>query len=72
MSLLEGANEDQGLRYFVSRSQTLPELHWTRAIAEDLLRAVEPYVEVRAREDDVEAGRPVKFLVTVGMPAQQS
>ena len=43
--LLEGANKEQGLRYFRMENSTIPDLSWTRDAVQKLLRAVEPSVQ---------------------------
>jgi hypothetical protein len=68
VALLEGANEDQGLRYFTLKSQSIPELSWLRDTVEKLLRAVEPGVMKKAEADGIVAGRAVKLDMTFSKP----
>src|SRR5580700_4082548 len=49
--LLQGANEEQGLRYFKQKGSWIPELSWTRDAVEKLLQAVEPSVKKKAEAD---------------------
>ncbi len=58
--LLEGANEEQGFRYFKQEGSSMPELVWTRDTVERLLKAVEPSVKKRAAADGVVPGHIVK------------
>jgi hypothetical protein len=70
VSLLEAGNEDQALRYFNSKSLATPELSWTREVVEQLMRAVEPRVDARAKQDGIVAGRAVKFAITINRPVE--
>jgi len=67
LSLLEGGNKWQGLRYFSLESRALPDLQWTsEVVAElvDLCRA-----EVVKRDPEAEKpGRAVKVDWTIGKP----
>ena len=56
VALLDGANEEQGLRYGRQKSSSLPELCWARDTVEKLLRAVEPSVERKAEADGIGSG----------------
>jgi hypothetical protein len=67
--LLDGANEDQGLRYFNMKSASFPDLAWTRETVEKLVRVVAPHVVA----GDKAAG--IKQRVTVmiwGKPVAQA
>jgi hypothetical protein len=66
--LLEGANEEQGLRYFKATSSSFPELPWTRDVVEKLLKAVEPSVTKKAEADSIVPGRAVKLDFTFSKP----
>jgi hypothetical protein len=44
-SLLDSANEEQGLRYFKPKGSGYPTLSWTRDAVEQLLRAIETSVK---------------------------
>jgi regulator of PEP synthase PpsR (kinase-PPPase family) len=66
--LLEGANEDQGLRYFKTKSSSMPALSWTREVVESLLQAVEPSVKKKADADGIVQGRAVRLEFTFGKP----
>ena len=68
VALLEGANEEQGLRYFRQKASTIPELSWTRDVVEKLLRAVEPSVMKKAQADGIVLGRAVTFDWVFGKP----
>ena len=64
MCLLDGANKEQGLRYFSMKSTTALELSWTRDGVERLMRVVEPIVNARAQADGIVPGRAVKVNMT--------
>ena len=49
MSLLEDGNKGQGFRYFNSSSCWRPELSWVRETIADLIRAVEPHVQLQTQ-----------------------
>jgi hypothetical protein len=51
VGLLDTGNENQGFRYFNLNSTVEADLSWTRAVVEKLMRAVEPQVEVRSKQD---------------------
>jgi hypothetical protein len=68
MCLLDGANKEQGLRYFSVNSATTPELSWTRDGVERLMRVVEPIVNTSAQADGIVPGRAVKLNMTFGKP----
>jgi hypothetical protein len=70
--LLEGANEEQGLRYFTQKGSSFPDLTWTRDVVEKLLQAVEPSVKKRADADGIVAGRPVKANMTWSKPTRKA
>jgi hypothetical protein len=59
--LLDGANEDQGLRYFSLRSGGGADLSWTHEIVEQLMRAVEPHVEVHKKQNPVPAVLKIRW-----------
>jgi hypothetical protein len=59
--LLEGANEEQGLRYFKTKGSGFPQLSWTRDAVEKLLRAVQPSVKKKAEADGIVPGLAVKL-----------
>jgi len=65
-SLLEKANENQGLRYFNMKSSWLPDLAWTRAVIEDLLAAVEPFAKAARKHQNQSLA--VKLRVKVQKP----
>ena len=44
VQLLDGANEDQGIRYFNLESGATADLSWIREVTAELMRAVEPHV----------------------------
>lgn len=70
--LLEGANEEQGLRYFRQEGSCIPELSWTRDAVEKLLQAVEPSVKKKAEVDGIVPGRGVKVDLTFSKPTQKT
>jgi hypothetical protein len=72
VGLLEGANEEQGLRYFRTKGSTYPDLAWTRDAVEKLLQAIEPAVEKRRADDGIVPGQPVKFDSTLRQAATES
>ena len=72
VALPEGANEEQGLRYFRQKGSTIPELSWTRDAVEKLLQAVEPSVKKRAEADRIVPGRAVKFDLTFSKPTTKA
>jgi hypothetical protein len=61
--LLDGANEEQGFRYFKKKGSNIPDLRRTRNAVEKLLQAVEPSVKKKAEADGIIPGRAVKFDV---------
>ena len=65
---LDGANKEQGLRYFNMKTSSIPDLSWTRDVVEKLLRAVEPSVEKKGETEGIIAGRAVKFEFTFSKP----
>ena len=46
VTLLEGANKFQGLRYFNPDLSSLPSLAWTREVAQELIRTIELHLGV--------------------------
>ena len=68
VALLDGANEEQGLRYGRQKGSSLPELSWARDTVEKLLRAVEPSVEKKAEADGIVPERIVKLDMIFGKP----
>jgi hypothetical protein len=60
VALLQGANEEQGLRYFNRQGTGIPELSWTHDAVEKLLQAVEPTVMKKAETDGIVPGVAVK------------
>lgn len=53
VEMLEGANEEQGLRYFKMKGSSFPDLSWTRDTVAKLLQAVEPAVEEKRKADGI-------------------
>ena len=68
--LLEGANEEQGLRYFKQKGSSIPELSWTHDTVEKLLQAIEHSVKKKAEPDGIVPGRIVKLDFTFGKPTK--
>lgn len=71
-ALLDGANEEQGLRYFKQKTMSIPELSWLRDTVDKLLRAVEPSVLKKAEADGIVPGRAFKFDMTFGKPTRKA
>jgi hypothetical protein len=71
VALLQGANEEQGLRYGTSESQNFPELDWTKDVVENLLKAVEPSVMKKVEADGIALGQPVKVNMTFSKPTRR-
>jgi hypothetical protein len=71
IALLEGANEDEGLRYFKTKGSTIPDLSWTRETVEKLLQFIEPIVRKKAEADGIRPGVAVKFDLTISKPTRK-
>jgi hypothetical protein len=67
VEMLEGANEEQGLRYFKMKGSTFPDLSWTRDTVAKLLQAVEPAVEEKRKTDGI-TDRAVKADMVFSKP----
>ena len=63
VELLDGANEDQGLRYFNMKGSALPDLKWTREAVGNLMRVIEPCVEASDEEAGIKRGAVVGNIV---------
>lgn len=48
VNMLQGANEDQGLRYFNPETKSWPTLSWTREVVQNVIRKVEERLGVSA------------------------
>ena len=68
VALLEGANEDQGLRYANAKGFSIPDLSWTRDTVEELFSAIEPSVTSRAQADGLLPERAARFSLTYSKP----
>jgi len=68
VALLDGANEEQGLRYFRTKGAAYPDLSWTRDAVERLLQAIEPAVKRKGDVDGIVPGRAVKADFIFGKP----
>ena len=68
VALLDGANEEQGLRYFRTKGAAYPDLSWTKDAVERLLQAIEPAVKRRGDADGIVPGRAVKADISFGKP----
>jgi hypothetical protein len=69
--LLDSANKDQGLRYFLD-TNCIADLTWTREVVTQLLQAVKPHVEKAENDDPSNLGKATKFLFSWGKPSPQS
>jgi len=69
--LLDSANRNQGLRYFLQPPVRLPDLAWTREVVRDLMQAVKPHVERAERENPSSSGKVVGLMVIFGKPVPQ-
>ena len=67
VSLLDRANEDEGLRYFLN-TNAMPELTWTRDVVTQLVQAVKPHVEKAEKENPSGIGKPTKLMFVLGKP----
>jgi HEPN domain-containing protein len=67
VNLLDSANKDQGLRYFLD-TNAMPELTWTRDIVTQLVEAVKPYVEKAEKENPSGTGKLTKLMIIWGKP----
>ena len=67
-SLLDSADQEQGLRYFRANCGRIPEINWTRQTVEALIKAVEPSVKKKSDADGFVAGRAVKFDLALSKP----
>jgi hypothetical protein len=65
VSLLEHGNLYHGFRYFNPELAALADLSWTREVVEQLIRAIQPYVEDRASQDALSTAA-VKSVFTFG------
>jgi hypothetical protein len=70
--LLEGANEDEGLRYFKTKGSSLPDLSWTRDVVEKLLQTIEPIIKKKAGSDGIRPGVAVKFDLVFSKPTKKA
>jgi hypothetical protein len=68
VALLDGANEEQGLRYFRTKGATYPDLSWSKDAVKRLLQAIEPAVKRKCDADGIVPGRAVKADLIFGQP----
>jgi len=68
VALLDGANEEQGLRYFRTKGAAYLDLSWTRDAVERLLQAIEPAVKRKGDVDGIVPGRAVRADFIFGKP----
>lgn len=68
VSLLEKANEDQGLRYFNPKSGVMAALSWTREVVEHLMRAVELHL---GAQQGPTSGPATKLTIILGKPVSK-
>jgi|ERR1035438_4117445 HEPN domain-containing protein len=61
--LLDSANKDQGLRYFLD-TNSIPDLTWTREVVTQLLQTVKPHVEKAEKDNPSNLGKPTKLMFT--------
>ena|ERR1700733_1025258 len=71
VGLLDLANEDQGLRYFLD-ANSMPDLAWTREVVTQLLRAVKPHVAKAENDNPSNSGKATKLVLVWGKPVPQS
>jgi hypothetical protein len=69
--LLDSANRDQGLRYFLD-TNSIADLTWTRQVVTQLLQAVKPHVEKAENDNPSNSGKATKLMFIVGKPFPQS
>jgi len=65
VSLLDKANEGQGLRYYNPKSGVMAALSWTSEVVEHLMRAVEMHL---GAQQGPTPGPAVKLTITWGKP----
>ena len=69
--LLDSANKDQGLRYFLD-TKSIADLTWTREVVTQLLQAVKPHVEKAENHNPSNSGKASKLMLIYGKPVPQS
>jgi len=70
VTLLDSANKDQGLRYFMNLG-VVPDLAWTSEVVGRLLNVVEGHV-ARAEPDHLSGlGKPVGIFLIAGKPTSR-
>lgn len=65
--LLDSANKDQGLRYFID-TNSIADLTWTGEVVTQLLEAVKPHVEEAENDNPSNSGKPTKLVFIWGKP----
>jgi hypothetical protein len=68
--MLDDSNEDQGLRYFILKSQTFPEVRWGVEVVHGIVDAARR-AAVMVNPDAEKPGPVVKFNFTIGEPHEQ-
>jgi hypothetical protein len=68
--LLDSANQDQGLRYFLTAG-VLPDLAWTREVVTELMRVVEIHVSEAAQREPPVSNNVTGFIAILGKPVPQ-
>jgi len=71
VKLLDLANKDQGLRYFLD-TKYIADLTWTREVVTQLLQAVRPHVEKAENDNPSNSGKATKLMFILGKPVLQS
>ena len=71
VGLLDSANKDQGLRYFLD-TNCIAELTWTREVVTQLLQAVKPHVEKAENDNPSDSGKATKLMFVWGKPVPRS
>jgi hypothetical protein len=67
VALLEGANEDQGLRYASGKGASTPDFAWTRDTVEKLFSVIELSVTSRAKADSCFRRGPPASVLLLGL-----
>jgi HEPN domain-containing protein len=65
--LLDSANKEQGLRYFLD-TNSIADLTWTREVVTQLLQAVKPHVEKAENDNPSNSGKVTKLIIGIAVP----
>jgi hypothetical protein len=72
VSLLDSANKGQGLRYFNFETVTTADLAWVREVTAELMRAVEPHVLARPKQENLKLDVTGKFRFVLSKPRDKT